>query len=334
MRDEDQDGWTDQPDALAALLRAAGRRPEPPAVDRERVRAASYDAWQRALAVRRRRRMSWGLAIAASILGAIGLAVWLPGVPTASPHVADLALALGGVEVFDSESGRWVPPKERMPLPTGSRLRTGADALLSLQLADGSVLRAASQTEFVLSAQRRIELLHGALYVHNLGVRHLDVVTDLGTVSDIGTQFEVLLRDGRLRTRVRSGSVRLERDGDVAVECLAGEELSLKGTNMPVRRAFAPDDAYWEWMAALARPPEIEGLPLKNFLAWAASELGRQLRFASPEIEARARAMQLHGSLDDLTPLQALDVVLAGTSLSYVLPDDGSILVTKRGPPE
>jgi hypothetical protein len=245
--------------------------------------------------------------------------------------MATLDLSLGAVEVFDSEAGQWITPRDdARQLTAGTRLRTHNGAKIAMRLADGALVRVAPNTELVLTLPHRVELLRGTLYAHNRGRLPVVIATPLGTVVDIGTQFEVHVDGASLRTRVRSGSVRLETEGGVPVYCKAGEQLSLESGRSPAIAPFAPADDYWSWMAPLTTPPAIEGLPLRSFLSWAAEELGRSLRFATPAIEARAEAVRLHGSVDNLTPLQALDIVLAGTSLSYVLPDDGTMLVTSR----
>lgn len=319
-----------QPDTLAALLRAAGRRPEPPPEIRAHVLAASRIAWRRALALRRRRRITW--ALAASLLVAAGaLSLWSIHPAPTMPPIATLDLSLGAVEVFDSGAERWISPKDDARLLTaGTRLRTGDGAKAALRLSDGAVLRIAPGTELIFAQPHRVELLRGTLYAHNRGTRPVAIATRLGTVVDVGTQFEVHVDGASLRTRVRSGSVRLETKGGVPVFCKAGEQLSLESGRSPAIAPFAPADDYWSWMAPLTNPPSIEGLPLRSFLTWAAEELGRSLRFATPAVEARAEEVRLHGNVDDLTPMQALDIVLAGTSLSYVLPDDGTMLVTSR----
>jgi len=319
-----------QPDTLAALLRAAGRRPEPPAEVREHVLAASRIAWRRAVALRRRRRITWALA-ASVLVAAGGLSLWSIHPARTMQPIATLDLSLGAIEVFDSKAEQWITPHDDTKLLTaGTRLRTRDGAKVALRLADGAVLRVAPSTELTLAQPHRVELLRGTLYAHNRGQRPVVIATPLGTVIDVGTQFEVHVDGASLRTRVRSGSVRLETEGGVPVYCNAGEQLSLESGRSPAIAPFAPADDYWSWMAPLTSPPSIEGLPLRTFLTWAAEELGRSLRFATPAIEARAEQVRLHGSVDDLTPLQALDIVLAGTSLSYVLPDDGTMLVTAR----
>jgi hypothetical protein len=323
-----------EPDALAALIRTVGRRPAPPADDYERVFAASHIAWRQMLAARRRRHLTWALA-ASLVIAVCGLSLWSTRTPYAPQAIATLEFSSGLVESFDEKTSRWIARREPTPaLTAGTRLRTGDAARLALRLPDGSVLRVQQDTELALNAARRFELARGIVYAHNRGAEHLAIETPLGTVIDVGTQFEVQLNAGTLRARVRSGSVRIERRGDPTVECGAGEQLRLEAGGAPIREKFAADSEYWSWMTPLTQPPTIEGLPLDSFLVWAAEELGRSLQYATPDVEAHVRRVRLHGTIDNLSPLQALDSVLAGTSLSYVLRSDGSMLVTARERPE
>ena len=55
------------------------------------------------------------------------------------------------------------------------------------------------------------------------------------------------------------------------------------------------------------------GIVHVEFLAWAARETGRRLVYASPAVAQRAEQTLLKGSVDDLSPQQAVAAVLATT---------------------
>jgi len=57
-----------------------------------------------------------------------------------------------------------------------------------------------------------------------------------------------------------------------------------------------------------------------------------QPRFDAPVTETRARTVILHGSADNLAPLEALDAMLSTTDFDYELGEDGVILIRPRGP--
>jgi hypothetical protein len=320
-----------EPDKLAELLRAVGRRPEPPAEDRVRVFVASHAAWRQTVMARRRQRWSFALAAVVAVV-AIGVVSLLPRDGIAPDKVAELVRSIGGVEIFDEQARRWIVLRDgRTELVAGDRLRTDANGGLALRVNDAASFRVAATSELRLTSRGQIELLRGAVYAQNRGRDQLAVVTAFGRVVDIGTQFEVRVSAEALQTRVRSGAVRLVRSEQLSpLVCDAGQQLRVDSAGRIAISPFAPDDAYWDWTARLARAPAIEGLQLENFLVWVAEELGRSLRYANPNTAALARSVRLHGDVSTLTPLQALDTVLIGTSLWYALPDDGTILVMQR----
>ena len=84
----------------------------------------------------------------------------------------------------------------------------------------------------------------------------------------------------------------------------------------------------WDWIATTTPAIDIEGRPLVDFLAWAGRELGREVVFESPELRREAAAIVVHGSVAGLTPQQALDAVLATTSVRGSL-DQGRIVVAE-----
>ena len=157
---------------------------------------------------------------------------------------------------------------------------------------------------------RVIELSAGALYVDTGRTSgQFEVRTPLATARDIGTQFEVRLVDLALRLRVRTGVVEL-RDGARLVSGRGGTEVTFSAAGA-VSRPIAPHGSEWEWTATLSPPLDIEGMPLSAFLERMAGEHVWQLRYADPELARDASSIVLHGSVDGLSPQQALDVTIA-----------------------
>jgi ferric-dicitrate binding protein FerR (iron transport regulator) len=150
-------------------------------------------------------------------------------------------------------------------------------------------------------------------------------------VSDVGTVFQVDVKPTAVRVRVREGLVQLDAAGrEGLLRSGAGEELELDERGGLRHGIVPPSHPAWAWAEALAPPPDVEGRPLLQFLDWVAHETGRRVRFAAPEVEAQAREVVLHGRTRDLTPLQALDVMLSTTDLEYVLSTDQVILIRRR----
>lgn len=327
-----------QPDVLAELVRAAGRRVAPPAEDYEYVLAAAGRSWQRA--VRARRRRQWAGALAASLaVCTIGIAVyhfWTGFSSGTRPGeiAASADLVRGDVSLRRSDEATWQPLHAGEAIKNGARLRTGAAAGASLNLSDGGMLRLNAATELALVSGRRLHLVTGSAYIDS-GERRvrdsLAVETDLGTVRDVGTVFEVKAAPRALRIRVREGRVRLDAlVGRPVLEGQAGEELQVDGAGFTQRVVFPTAGPDWAWAEALAVSPTFDNQPLLRFLQWVAHETGRPLQFAEAGAEAQAANVVLHGSARDLKPLEALAVMLAVTDFEYALNEDGTILIRRR----
>ena len=77
----------------------------------------------------------------------------------------------------------------------------------------------------------------------------------------------------------------------------------------------------------LAAPELIDAVA--QFLAWAARETGREVAYGSPAAEAEAVGIVVHGSIAGLTPAEALDAVLATTSVHAAI-SGGQLVVESR----
>ena len=93
------------------------------------------------------------------------------------------------------------------------------------------------------------------------------------------------------------------------------------------RSTIASDGPEWAWIEALALPFKIEGAKLESFLEWAAREIGMSWRFATAGAARHGRTVVLHGSIDGLTPREALEAVLPTAGMMYEL-RDGTIWVS------
>ncbi len=83
-------------------------------------------------------------------------------------------------------------------------------------------------------------------------------------------------------------------------------------------------------MLRAAPPFDIDGRPVREFLEWAARELGREIVFETPESEAEANRAVLSGSTVGLTPSEAIAAVLPTTRLRSVQRTD-QILIALDG---
>jgi ferric-dicitrate binding protein FerR (iron transport regulator) len=317
-------------DSLARLIEAAGRREAPPTQAYERALAATTQVWQ-AKVRRRRWRIAANMAAGIATLGLgtfIALRSFESGPSIAEP-IANVARVIGAVSVRSSDSRDWTSLREDGPaLPSGAVLRTSARSGAALQIGDVSV-RIADRSEVVVESGSQLQLAHGKVYVDTVsdrGTGRMRVISDGGTVTDVGTQFEVLYQPGAYRVRVREGEVLLQR-GEERWRSRAGEQISIDGNGVVSNATIAADDPAWRWVQALGSAPDIDNQPLTILLAWVAREAGVAVRYATPAIEQRASDTILHGSIRGLEPLDALAVMLATTDLRHEVLADGTIMI-------
>ncbi|MGQ0428932.1 MAG: FecR family protein [Gammaproteobacteria bacterium] len=316
-------------DLVESLIRAAGRRAQPPEDARQEVLAAATAAFRRKTTRRRETMwMLWAGAAAVLVFAVALMFQWSrPGAERG--ELARIERAIGGVERATGDVWQHVG-ESSAPLTSGMKLRTQAGARAGLALAGGASLRLAADTEIMLDSPGSLYLGRGTVYLDHRGSvgTGYRIETPAGIARDLGTQFELSVADGTLRLRVREGLVEIERAGQT-LRGSAGEQLEINALGGVLRSPIAPDAAAWHWAEALAPAPDIDGRPAIELLAWVARETGRTLHFADPAVRLRAERVVLHGNIRHLVPLEALDVMLATTDLEYAL-NEGRIEVRTR----
>jgi ferric-dicitrate binding protein FerR (iron transport regulator) len=322
-------------DPVARLVRLAGSRPSPSDERTERVRASAHREWTRFVSARRRRRgfaaAAAALALTAMVLLVVQLSTGRGTRPGArAPIVATLTAATGSV-VFEGQ------PFENRPLDLSvggvvraSRvLRTGPGVFAALALTSGAAVRIDEGSRVRIESPRDVVLIAGRIYIETASGADADetlqVHTPHGDVRDIGTRFEVRVGDGQLRVRVRDGEVVVDavRDSQRAGR---GMEIVTGANGLETRTiaAFGPD---WSWVAKTAPPFALAGRTLGEFLDWVSRESGYTVTFDGQA--AAAATTTLQGSIDGLTPDEALDVVLPSTGLDHRVVN-GQVIVRTR----
>ncbi len=312
-------------DTIARLLRLAGPRTVVPEDRAARVKAATRDVWRRSLVNERRQRRAQALVL--SLAAAALVLIVLRPSHHVRPALPRPVVAV--VEVIRGVGAGTDPSPALLAVGTGVRageaITTPIGARLSLRLGAGPSVRVDEGTRLRMLSAVDLALERGAVYVDS-GEAHrgLRVTTRLGSVTDVGTQFEARLSSSRLRVRVRAGRVSVT-EGGVEQTAVAGEELTFDGEGF--RRASVPaGGGTWGWAVGLSPAFDVDGQTLGAFLARLRAETHWRFRFYPRALETGAGAIVLHGSLAGLEPEEALDAALAASGLRGQRRPDGFLI--------
>jgi ferric-dicitrate binding protein FerR (iron transport regulator) len=320
-----------RPDDGDATMRELLRQPRPASVDAARaarVRHAVHAAWKDVAVGTRNVQIApskrpWKrivpLAAAAVLVFAIALTLvnWLGerGLPQAAAPLGSTLYVTG--EVVVQHDGQQRAGRVGEDLRPGTRIVTNSGRA-TIVLANGVELRLDSNTALTLDTERSMSLTSGAVYLdssNRSGAPETVAIVARGTViRDIGTRYEVRLSDQELRVRVRDGRVEVLSAFGMR-EAESGGQLSVTSSGILAGRA-STSGTDWDWIVRATRPPQLEGRPLPEFLAWAEREGGRSIRFADPTLERANASTIVYGALERLTVEEALDVVLPSCGLA------------------
>jgi hypothetical protein len=331
-------------DAIGQLLKLAGARRMPDAAQMERARAAAHADWTALVQRRTRLRIVWGLAgaaVAASLIAGLGWP-WLArhrAPPAVRPEIASIRTVAGPVFLITTD-GRRSSIATGARIGPGERLETSNNGRAAFVLAGGVSVRLDQKTAIVLDGHTAATLERGAVYVDSGGVdsggepsaavsKAFEIKTPFGSVRHVGTQFEVRLQESLLRVRVREGTVAVER-ASTRWTSQAGEALMLSRSGPPAREmilTFGPD---WNWVTDLAEPFHLEGARVPAFLQWVSREQGWRWQLEDPRMLDHIEQIVLHGSIDGLTPEEALSAVLPTCGLTFRLEGERLIVGIAR----
>jgi len=325
MMDETRN--TNSDDAIAALVRLAGRRPPVPEEVAARVRAAVHDEWMETMG--RRKRTRWIGSAAAVAAVAITAVVMQRTTPTSTPVViprsvvATVQTITGGAIAGDGAARHLLD--SGASILAGDSIETAGNAAASISWG-GATLRLDSGTRIRIASARELDLQRGAVYVASEAAKNGVIVnTPLGAVHDIGTQFEVRLINDAMRVRVREGRVDLLQ-GNVSHTATAGAELTSDVHGVITQRAIPLSGAEWEWIVRAAPPIRLDGRTLADVVNAVTREEGVKPVWSDAASRAAA-STRLHGTVP-LTPDEALNSALVASGLTGRT--DGDRLVIQR----
>lgn len=326
--------------SLENLLRLAGERPEIPLSVESRIYHSVQQEWQASTAnpagekvyaevhrtwkrdAWRNRLVRWvaPLAVAASVV-LVALLFTAPE-PVRPRVVATVAAVVAPAPSSDAY-------RVGTNVYEGDVITTGTSGGVSLLLARNASLRIDENTSIRVDSSDHFTLMSGRVYadtgqfIYNNGGLRID--TDFGVVRDVGTQFAVSSTADSMEVSVREGRVELTHQSDVHVAKM-GERLSMTAGRGASIAALDTHDPYWNWIAELTPSFDLTNKSLLDFLTWAARETGRELRFENDESRMFAMRTDVHGSVEGLTPDEALAAILSTTTLNYRIDADKVVL--------
>lgn len=328
---------------MARLLRLAGPRPAIAEDIEQRVYERVRDEWQansqapdnrrvyrrvhkewlkRGARGRRAHRWITPAAVAATVLLVVAV-VLQPSPPTPQRvPVASIVRVVGdGAGTAGFAAGQQIFAGETLSVSDGEGL--------SLLLGGAESMRLDQNSTLVVNGKHDFSLVSGRIYADTgdfvYKTRGLVIDTPMGRVTDVGTQFAVTIGADRLDVAVREGRVDVTQASEVYV-AIAGERMQVAAGEAAVVAGLAAHDAYWDWAISLAPEFDIENKSLLDFLRWASRETGRELLFATNEVRLAAMRVDLHGSVAGVSPLEAVELVLAGTTFLYRIEADRIVI--------
>jgi ferric-dicitrate binding protein FerR (iron transport regulator) len=339
--DKDKIGKQADDDAsFANLMKLAGERPEIPLSVESRVYHQVQKEWQAATVepnadkVYEKVHKSWrrntlrGTLLRWMVPAGVAATVAITMMFVSQPEPVPLMVAATVSRVVGTGPISSVYT-EGAPVHAGDVISTGSDEGLSLLLARSESLRIDENTRIRVDAADQFTLLSGRIYadtgqfVYRNGGLKID--TEFGVVTDVGTQFSVATTDQSLDVAVREGRVDV-RNQSATYAARMGERLTLVQDEGASVTDLDTHDEYWDWVVELTPTFDMTNKSLLDFLKWAARETGRELQFGSNESRMFAMRTDVHGSADGLTPDEALEAVLATTTVRYQIENDKIII--------
>ena len=325
----------DDNESLQKLLKLAGERPEVPLTVESRVYHQVQKEWRKATVepnadkVYGQVQKSWRRnfirvsflrwALPMGVAATAIFAMFVISQPEVVPPqiVASVSHVVGD----GTQSARFALGTD---VRVGDTIKTGSAEGLSLLLLRSESLRIDENSEIRIDGSDQFTLLSGRIYADTGQFSHragsLTIDTEFGQVTDIGTQFAVTSTESGLDVAVREGRVDV-RDASLTYSARIGERLTLVPGQAADIAVLQLHDDYWNWIDALAPTYDISNKTLLEFLKWAARETGRELQFKTNELRMSAMRTDIHGSIEGLTPDEALESILLTTNVRYRIED-------------
>ncbi len=325
--------------AVEALLEQASPRPAPPALDEQLIRDAVRAEWKSVTSRRLTRRRITNFAIAATVLLAVYASFNVFRVAEIAPlQVAAIGRSHGSIylQVGQSERQEMV---DLAAIYAGQTIITGNGAGIGLEWGSGGSLRIDQNTRIEFVSADSVYLVSGRIYFDsqpsaltagildngNSGEAVLEIATDYGTITHLGTQYMTSADSDELTITVRDGRVAIAgiyHDGTA----VKGQRITVSGSGRPSVTNTSGYETEWRWIEATSPIVDVNGRTTYEFLQWVAHETGLEIVFVSPLAEEIARDGILRGTVDT-DPRTALRIRMLGEDLDWRI-DRGTIYVS------
>lgn len=321
-------------EAVEELLEMASPRPTPPGEDEIAVRDAVHAEWHAITGkIQTRRRVTY-FAIAATVLLGIAVsfnALQVTNVPAL--EVATISKSHGSIYLLGEQS-ELQEASDLASISTGQVIVTGADAGIGIDWGNGGSLRVDQNTRIRFTSTESVYLVSGQIYfdsqpsqlVAGITGSGLEIETQHGSVTHLGTQYMTYADERTLKVSVREGKVSVDSAYFQPEDAVTGQQLTVLGGSRPT---FLDIDGYgeaWDWVEATAPNVSMNGRSAYDFLHRIARETGLKVEFEDAAAEALAHKGILNGTLD-MAPRAELALRMSGEDLSYRI-DEGAIKVS------
>ena len=306
-------------DTLKALLELAGPSAEISREIEDRVYTNVRQEWSRGKSWSKPVRWALPLALAASLLLVVfGLD---------QPDIVPQKRPVGSVSVVAGDAKFVVGDN----VYVGDVVDTSTGRGMSLALKDDISLRIDARTLLKVDSASEFTLLAGRIYIDTgdrvYADRHVTVTTASGSATDVGTQFSVRFENADMSVAVREGRVDLS-EGRERHNVTKGKRVTVRPGNVARFESVPLVGEPWDWAVSLVPSFEIEDKSLLDFLKWVSRETGMELIFADDEFRMEVMRPRLHGSIEGMAPIQALEAVLATTKFKHSI--DGNTIIISR----
>ena len=324
---------TDQPQdedvEINHLFNGIGERATPSAEALARAKAQSAEVWQEVVVQQRQqqlqqRQRKWRstIAIAATGLLAIAAVMFLRVESTAS---WELELAMGQLEIQQTDADREASSLAARTLATGTQQMLAGTQVLAtentrLHFASGAELRLAQATSVKFLAADRFELLRGRVYIDTHNRADVTVVTSMGEIADIGTQYSVTQAPNGLDVAVRSGSAVLTTPSNryqADADSLSAGIIQVTTAGVVSQRQEPKSASRWDWIHTAAAG--YSSHEVSRVLIQIAQDLGVALHYASVGEQATLANVTYTGDLSKKEPKEALELVALSSGIHWTL---------------